>query len=110
MPTLLDMSMDPEEAREQYNPQPQDEPRYPWGLTITLDDGALEKLGMLEHMPAVGDEVIITALACVTGVNSRQTAGGENESSVTLQITDMACDNGPEDLGGMAGRMYGGDK
>lgn len=107
MPTLLNMEQDPEEAREQTAPGPEDAPKYPWGLALTLDDDVLEKLGMLDHLPSVGDEVIITALACVTGVRSSQTLVGDNESSVTLQITDMACDNSPEDLGQQASRLYG---
>lgn len=105
MATLINMQMSAEEAKEQAQPSAKDEPKYPWGLNIHLDDDALEKLdiGDLE----VGKEVTIIAKATVSGCNSYQTQGGESESSCDLQITDMQVSGfGPD----AASVLYGDKK
>lgn len=88
MATLINMKMDAEEVKEQTNPTAQDAPKYPWGLCITLNDDTLEKLG-IDKLPEVNTEVRIVAKAEVTSVRTWQTQGGEDESTVELQITDM---------------------
>jgi hypothetical protein len=82
------MKMSKEEAKEQSSPSTADTPRYPYGLEIRLDDDAIEKLGLGDGLN-VGDEVMITAKAKVTGKSGYETLVGDAENSIDLQITDM---------------------
>jgi hypothetical protein len=96
MDTLLtNMKMSKEEAKEQTEPTASDAPEYPWGLSINLNDDSLEKLGLLKNLPAIGSKILITALADVSTVSSYKTQAGEDESSVSLQITDMQVSAAP---------------
>lgn len=64
------------------------EPVYPYGLSIDLDDGSMEKLG-ITALPKVGTEMMITAKVVVKSVSSNQYEGSDAESRMCLQITDM---------------------
>jgi len=85
--SLVSMKMSAEESKE-YNTMEMDAPQYPYGLSIDLDDDALEKLG-ITALPKVGGEMMITAKCVVKSVSSNQMQGGDAESRVCLQITDM---------------------
>jgi hypothetical protein len=86
---MVDMKMSKEEAKEQNEPQTADDgPRYPYGLSINLDDDVLGKLGIGDSLK-VGDEVTFTAKAMVTSKSGYQTTIGDSESSMGLQITEM---------------------
>ena len=85
---MVNMKMSTEEAKEQFSPSINEGPRYPYGLSINLDDDALSKLGISDSV-TVGDEVLITAKAMVTTKSGYQTLVGDAETSLTLQITDM---------------------
>lgn len=86
---LVNMKLSAEEAQEQYGSSPvSDAPEYPYGLSITLDEEGLAKLGM-PALPQVGQKMMITARVEVQSVRQYDTKGGEKEQSVTLQITDM---------------------
>lgn len=88
---LVDMQMDEAAAEEMAEPtKPGDQPRYPWGLSITLDQDALKKLG-LKELPDVDSEFQIEARATVTNVSSSQEVDGDERRSVGLQITAIAC-------------------
>jgi len=65
-----------------------EEPMYPYGLCLHLDQDQLEKLG-ITALPKVGGEMMITAKCGVKSVSSNQMQGGDAESRVCLQITDM---------------------
>lgn len=87
--SLVSMKMSQEEAQEQYGSSPMmDAPEYPYGLTITLDEEALAKLGM-PALPQVGQKMMITARVEVKSVSQYDSQGGEKEQTVCLQITDM---------------------
>lgn len=62
-------------------------PRYPWGLSICLDQGTLDKLG-IGLMP-VGTELTIMARVTVTGTSSRERIKGDKKEDMDLQITAM---------------------
>lgn len=83
-----------------------DGPRYPWGLRLTLDDVALEKLG-LAGLPAVGTALMVHARASVTETAERDTEGGGKERRLELQITDIALAAEPKE-GDRAKTLYGG--
>lgn len=87
--SLVNMKMSSEE-RGEYTGQAIEakEPSYPYGLSIDLDDGSMEKLG-ITALPKVGTEMMITAKVVVKSVSSNQYEGSDAESRMCLQITDM---------------------
>ena len=87
--SLVNMKMSQEE-RGEYTGQAIEvkEPAYPYGLSIDLDDGSMEKLG-ITALPKVGTEMMITAKVVVKSVSSNQYEGSDAESRMCLQITDM---------------------
>jgi hypothetical protein len=82
------MKMSSEERGEYTNDSKIAEPSYPYGLSIDLDDGSMEKLG-ITALPKVGTEMMITAKVVVKSVSSNQYEGSDAESRMCLQITDM---------------------
>lgn len=64
-------------------------PRYPWGLTLRLENESLEKLGIKE-MPDAGTECEVMAMAKVVSVEKREVAGGKSRRHMELQITKLA--------------------
>jgi len=106
---LKDMSLTPEEAKEQDCCAPstdaKDGPKYPWGLRLDLDDGSMEKLGF--GLMPVGTEITIMANARVVSTNSSEREGGDMEQSMGLQI--IAMDLGtpqPDQMAKSAKRLY----
>lgn len=84
-------------------------PVYPWGLSLTLDDATIEKLGTGSVPMKVGAEVTLHATVKVTACEDRQTAGDGHHRSVTLQITALAFE-GEIDSQATADALYGGNK
>lgn len=85
--SMINMKMSAEESKE-YGGMEIEAPEYPYGLSIDLGDDSLEKLG-ITALPKVGSEMMITAKCVVKSVSSNQMQGGDKESRVCLQITDM---------------------
>lgn len=84
----------------------QDQPDYPYGTSLCLDEDELAKLG-IDATPAAGTPVALQGMGTVTGVREEQ-VDGKVRRHVDIQITDLALS-----LTGrsMAERMYGsGDK
>lgn len=80
------------------------EPKYPYGLQLSLDEESLQKLQAQSLLP-VGTVVMFTAKAKVVGASERETQEG-TERSLSFQITDMTP---PAAAGAsMADRLYGG--
>lgn len=77
-----------------------DQPVYPWGLQVRLDEQSLDKLG-LDTLPKVDTERLLIAKVRVVSTSSNeQTQGGEKthkHRSVELQIVAMALDDVPDD-------------
>jgi len=68
-----------------------DGPIYPWGLSLSLDDDALEKLG-IDTLPKVGTAQMLIARVEVTSVSSNQGPDKQKRQSVSLQITDLCLE------------------
>lgn len=64
-----------------------DEPRYPYGLCISLEKEDMDKLG-LSNLPKVGTEVSFMAKAVVKGTSAYETQGG-SDMRVELQIAGV---------------------
>mgnify|MGYP006164573383 FL=1 len=65
-----------------------DEPRYPYGLCISLGKDELEKLG-ITALPKVGTEMMIMAKCYVKMTRAYETQGEGEDIGIELQITDM---------------------
>jgi len=88
---LVSMKIDPKAREARYAESAMVErPSYPYGLSIHLDDEALEKLG-LEKLPEVGTELALVAVVDVTSVSENENPGGKTRS-VSLQITKMCLE------------------
>lgn len=105
---LVNMKLAPAEAKKMAEPCAMgDAPRYPWGLQLTLDNDAIEKLG-LDALPEVGASVQLVANVTVTAVSMNQTEGGDERKSVSLQITDMGLATTKKKSAESS--LYGGDE
>jgi hypothetical protein len=96
---LVEMKLDAKEQKKESDIV-MDKPLYPWGLSIDLNDDALDKLGITE-LPDAGDYYTLTARVCVTSVSARQNADSETKS-MSLQIealalSDEAADDDKDD-------------
>jgi hypothetical protein len=65
-----------------------DEPQYPYGLCLHLEKDQLEALG-ITALPTVGSKMTINASVYVKSVSAYNTQSGEQDMSMSLQITDM---------------------
>jgi hypothetical protein len=85
---LVNMKMSAEQAMEYPSSDLSEAPKYPYGLSISLEDDAIDKLGIGWKLE-VGDTVSINAKARVTSKSARETMLSDTEESLCLQITDM---------------------
>lgn len=90
MPDLKSMKMTKADREDQYPKASAsvDEPSYPYGLTLHLDDAVIKKLG-LGDMPDAGDNIVVLAKATVSSVSENEQAGGGKRRSMSIQITDL---------------------
>lgn len=87
--SLINMKMSAAERKD--DDSEIDDPEFPWGLSLHLDDATLTKLGM--DLPEVGTLVDIHAVGKVTSVNESADESGERRST-SIQITDLEIDSG----------------
>ena len=92
---LVDMKFTKAEAKaqaEEYSkPSPDNEPSYPWGLEIRLEDESLAKLG-ITTLPEIGAEFHLSVVATVKSASESRMASGRTDRCVCLQITMMGID------------------
>lgn len=100
------MKLSDEERSEYPDTVMANQPLYPWGLSIQLDDDTLKKLGL--KLPNLDQVIEFKCRAQVIAVNSRKDGNDEDESSVSLQITDMELVE--NDSGDRAAKKLYGDK
>jgi hypothetical protein len=91
---LVDMELSDEEIADQQVPvMPAEQPKYPWGLCIRLTEKELDKLGLLEDEPEVGDYIDLRAFARVTSYRKESMENGNECRCVELQIEKLALEN-----------------
>lgn len=78
-----------------------DQPRYPYGLEVRLDEDSIDKIpGASEYN--VGDKIMLIAEMCVTSKSASERQGGKPRCSVSMQIEKMSCEpkieKKPEDM------------
>lgn len=88
---LANMKLEPRKPEDEKaaNTLISDQPAYPWGLQLRLDNEQLEKLG-ITALPAAGVTMTLTAKVEVTSAGMRDSQGGGEQKNLELQITDMA--------------------
>lgn len=99
--SMVDMALTPAEAKEDA-PQPAASasfkgPRYPYGLSISLGDDELKKLGLDGDLPSAGEMIHLFAMAKVTSAGEHESMDTNGKTSicrrVELQITHLAAEN-----------------
>ena len=83
-----------------------DQPKYPYGLTLHLDDTTMSKLGF--KTPDLNATFTVEAKATVTSVSSSKSSEGHNHRSVSLQITAMKISKAGAEKSPV-GALYGDD-
>lgn len=87
---LVDMKLAKKSKKEMEGPccaPDSSSERYPYGLTLRLDNESMEKLGI--DLPDVGEEYTITAKATAIEASANETSDGGKRVSCTLQITKL---------------------
>ncbi len=95
---LTDMKLSPEEAKEMdccVSGDSDGGPKYPWGLSISLDDATLEKLG-ITTLPQVGQQMRLMAIVEVCSTSQHANQEG-TDKCVSLQITQMGLEGAAPD-------------
>lgn len=100
---MIDMKLSDEEQKEYGGTAMAPKPLYPYGLSINLDHGAMEKLGL--GLPRVGDVIEFKCRAQVTSA-SEYASLNDPECSCGLQITNMEVSR-ELDPDKAAQRLYG---
>lgn len=85
-----------ERKKQNQGPSPISENKYPYGLSLRLDNDTLEKLG-LDSLPKVGTTVRVEATAKVTSVSSNEGTQGKNRC-VELQVTKLGVGSGAQSM------------
>jgi len=103
----VNMALSKKEAKSSMGmmASPGDTPRFPWGLSITLDTKSLEKLKMAD-LPNVGSYVTVTAYCCVKSVRESAQVDGDKDRSVELQIEEMNLAPSAAKRGKAVGKGY----
>lgn len=94
---MKNMKMSSKETKKMMEPSiAENNPRYPFGLKLNLDNEILEKLGM-KTMPELGKTMMLMAKVAVTDMNENKSEGSSYRS-LGLQITDMSIEDEKESL------------
>jgi hypothetical protein len=106
LPKMVDMALPPNETVDKnvIAPGPPTDagdepvgPRYPWGLSVTLNDESLAKLDLEAANFSLGEIWHLFAFAKVTSVSASSDDQGNICNRVELQITQIAGENEDEE-------------
>jgi hypothetical protein len=89
---MVNLAYTPKEIKEEkaeYSTIVNDVPKYPYGLSICLNEETLSKLGKTINDFQVNSTITIPCTLLVTGVSSRKNSSGAEEQEVSATITDM---------------------
>lgn len=109
MSELVSMKLSKRDAAAMKEPSTlaTDGPEYPWGLSLSLDNDSLKKLGLSADDFSTGTQMGIIAKVEVKRVSSEDVDGDEPRESVTLQITALCVEDDAASAGKAAGALYG---
>jgi hypothetical protein len=80
-----------EQAKKQYGPS-MEQPVFPYGLCLSLDEDTIKKLGLDTDDCEVGAKIHLCCMAEVTDFSKRKMDDGISRR-IELQITDIAFEN-----------------
>ena len=85
--------------------QTDSKPKYPYGLSITLDSDTVKKLGLEDC--TVGTEYDIEGKMKCTNMSENENEDGSYNQTMTMQITSLDCEDcgNPENMVGEADVM-----
>jgi hypothetical protein len=88
--TLKNLAYSAEEIKERSpklaeTPPEYGGPKYPWGLSLHLDEGSMEKLGLDIAKFKIGQKVPLSVIATVTSLSMNETEHGK------YQCMDLMC-------------------
>lgn len=86
----------------------EDMPKYPYGLTLHLDEDVISKLE-IDKLPEAGEKKMLLASVEITNSGQEDSVKGKKRRSLVLQITDMTLEDIKEKKS-MANKMYGDSK
>ncbi len=89
LPKLVDLKLSKREKKEEMEPPREYGPDYPYGLSLSMGEDVLDKLG-IKKIPGVGDEFHFIVVAHVTSARQSEYEESGLEKSISLQISDMA--------------------
>lgn len=94
---LVDLALSPEEQEDAgmvaLSPGDKgDGPRYPWGMSITLNKATLDKLGLGMDID-IGDFVDARVFGTVTSISMNKRNDGTGDCCVCVQIEKMSIEN-----------------
>lgn len=88
------------------SPEYAQQPCYPYGLCLRLDEKTMAKVG-IDELPEVGEMIHIMAIAKVISVGSSATENHDSKH-MELQITHMALEDEDKEYS-YSKTMYGSD-
>lgn len=103
---MVSMRLTPQEAQDCYFPSSKDLPEYPCGLSISLCEDELEKLGIDYEDLDVDDMVHMHCLAVVISKSKSETQGGDDNERICLQITNIAAEDEDEEDESAEEKLY----
>ena len=68
-----------------------DSPEYPYGLTLRLDNGSLDKLGV-SKLPKVGAKVMVHAIGVIASVSQHESKNNDSRN-VEIQLQEMGVES-----------------
>lgn len=117
---MVDMAKTPADVKQELKDMPSCGPSgstsvYPYGLCMSWDEEILDKLGLGDELPEVGDIIHIVMMAKVTSVSESETettdGARKKRCRIELQGTHVATENedmeGDEARGEKVKRRYG---
>jgi hypothetical protein len=91
MKSLADMKMTKSEKKDTMPTTAEaNSPSYPYGLRLSLDSAALEKLG-ITSLPKVGAKLMVHGMGVVTSVSQHESKNNDSRS-VEIQLQELAVD------------------
>lgn len=97
--SMVDMALTGEELKENTlpaMPEMASQPRYPYGLSISLSEKELEKLKLSAECE-VGDMIHLVGMAKVTSISANDTQDGKS-CRIELQITHLELEDEDEEV------------
>lgn len=87
---MADMKLSKSEKKDTMPHAVDSQPDYPYGLRLSLDSAALEKLG-ITSLPKVGAKLEVEAIGVVTSVSQHESKNNDSRH-VEIQLQEMSVE------------------